>query len=169
MLSKIAIILLVLSSSLFSQVNLDSLDWIIVDSLIYESKQKTLPYPFEVQIDSARKEFSKVAKKYYDEGAFCVHPLTEKPLFFGVNSGEVVSFQDYLNESKKNFPDSCILLFELDIDWMGNISRAKLVRYKGEVNLKWDIDYFLSNIKAIPAKYSGIPQNYRMMLPIRKR
>lgn len=167
MFDRIIKIFLVLSSTIFSQVNLDSMDWVIVDSIVYESQQKPLPYPFDAQIDSAKKEFSIVAQKYYDEGAFCVYPPTEKPILFGVKDGKVVSLDDYKNESKKIFPDSCLLIFEIDIDWRGNISRAKLRRYKGNAKLERTLDDFFSNIKAIPSKYADIPQNAKVILPIR--
>ena len=169
MLNRIITILLISASTALGQVDLDSMEWVIVDSIIYESKQKPLPYPFDAQIDSAQKKFSIAAQKYYDEGAFCVLPPEEKPRFFGVKYGKIISFQDYINESNDIFPDSCILILELDVDWLGNISRVKLNRFKGKLNLERDLDNFFSNIKAIPGKFADIPQNTKVMLPIRKK
>lgn len=169
MLNRIITLLLLSSSTVFCQVDLDSMEWIKVDSIIYESKQKPLPYPFDAQIDSAQKGFSIAAQKYYAEGAFCVAQPTERPHFFGVKFDKVISLQDYINESKEIFPDSCFLIFELEVDWQGNISRAKLHTYKGKVNLKGDFDDFFSNLKAVPAKYADIPQDIKVILPIRKR
>lgn len=169
MIKRLFAILILFSSSIFCQANLDSLDWVVVDSVIYKSKQKPLPYLFNNLLDSAQAAFSVEAKKYYEEGAFCVHPPTEKPKFFGLKYGQVTSLQEYITNSQNIFPDSCILLFELYVDWQGNIYKAILNSYKGRVNLNWDFEYFLSNLKAIPAKYAGIPQNSKMMLPVRRR
>ncbi len=170
MLKKIIIILLTYISSIYCQINIDAFDWVIVDSVIFETKQHSLPYLFDNLIDSARSAISKEARRHYDEGAINFQTPYEKPLLFGIKKGKVISYSDYLNESKSIFPDSCYMQFVLDIDWQGNISKAKLKMYKGKIDLKWDLDYFLSNLKAIPSKYTGIPlNNTKWNLPIRKR
>ena len=170
MLKNTILTLIILVFNVYGQSGLTSMDWIEVDSLVYQSKKKTLPYPYNKILDSAHVAFSKLAKKSYEEGATCVYPPNENPKLFGIKYGKVISYEEYLKDFIRNSSlDSCFLLFEVDIDWQGNITKAILKRYKGKWKPNWDFKYFFSNLKSLPGKFSGIPVNSKIIIPIRKR
>ena len=171
MIMKSAILPLVFFTSVFCQVNLAHYEWVHLDSIIYKSEQESLPYLFGSLIDSAHASLTTNYKKESEkkEGSFISSPF-EKPKLFGMKNDKVISLHDYLYTFKSLFPDSCILHIEVDFDWQGNMTEAKLKRYKGKLNLKWDFYGFLHNLKAIPQKYSEIPlEHTKMIIPIRKK
>ncbi|WP_457618864.1 hypothetical protein, partial [Lutibacter sp.] len=169
MLRNTVLILITFVFNVYSQADRTSMDWIEVDSIVYQSNKISLPYPYNKVLDSAHVAFSKLVKKYYEEGAACVHPPNEKPKLFGLKYGKVISYEEYLKDFIENTSlDSCLLIFEVDIDWQGNITKARLKRYKGKLKPNWDFKYFFSNLKSIPSKFSGIPVNSKIIIPIRK-
>ncbi len=171
MIKNISLLLFIFITPVISQINFASYEMVQVDSMIFQSEQKPLPYLFGNLIDSTRSSLSRYYQKESEkrEVVWNDSPF-EKPKLFGLKNDKVISLKEYLNSFNSIFPDSCILYFEVDFNWQGNITEAKLKWYKGKLNLKWDFNTLLYNLKAIPQKYCGIPlEHTKMIIPIRKK